>query len=145
MIPSVTANNVADLPFQKFIDGITPLVLEPVPEGTGDEDMQQIDKLLARFANLYTYLATLHAVVGDAANRARVMGDDERQKALLRKKEALWEISRGVKLKWMACSRKLTKHIEDDDEDGSPFEAANHGARKGRKQDRAMKGWGDVS
>lgn len=144
MIPSVTVNNIEDIGFLEMAEGLKPFVLEEVPEGTdgSEEDLNEIDRLLGRFANLYTYLVMLYAVAADHANRARVLGNDEKYKALVRKKDALYELSRGVKLKWQACSRMLTKHIEEDDE---PFERANYPNRKEKKEQRQMKGWGDVS
>lgn len=145
MIPSVTVNNIEDIGFLEMVEGLTPYVLEEIPEGTADGDeetMQRIDRLLGRFANLYTYLVLLYAVSADHANRARVLGNDEKYKALIRKKDALYELSRGVKLKWQACSRMLTKAIEDDDE---PYERASYSNRAQKKDSRKMKGWGDVS
>lgn len=144
MIPSVTINNIEDIGFLEMIEGLEPFVLEEIPEGTdgSEEVMNEIDRLLGRFANLYTYLVMLYAVVADHSNRARVLGNDEKYKALVRKKDALYELSRGVKLKWQACSRMLTKAIEDEDE---PFERANYPRRSEKKEQRQMKGWGDVS
>lgn len=143
-LPSVTVNNIREIGFLEMIEGLEPYVLEEIPEGTeGDEEsLRLIDTLLGRFANLYTYLVLLYSVAADHANRARVLGADEEYKSLVRKKDALYELSRGVKLKWQACSRMLTKHIEEDDE---PYERANYKARSTKKEQRAMKGWSDVT
>lgn len=143
-IPEVTVNNIFEIPFREMLDGISPYALEEVPEGTGrDPDvLHEIDMLLGRFANLYSYLIHLYAAVANEANRLQLSGATDEYKIMVRKKEALYEIARSVRYKHEAVSRMLTVYQEEEE----PFERPNYQAREERqKKRRRMKEWGNVT
>lgn len=143
MIPSLTTNNVNEIAFVDLIDAISPFALEEVPEGTGgDPDaLTELDRLMGRFANLYGYLIHLWAASSDWMNRYKVMGDTDAERTMRRKKDALWEISRVVKLKYEACSRMITAHVEErQGQMGGP----NYQRRQARAEGKKMQSWDTV-
>lgn len=142
MIPNVTAQNVVALPFKDMLKGLEPYVLEPVPEGAaGDaEALHAIDRLIGRFANLYTYMIFLYSVVAHESLAMKLLGDDTAYSILQRKKDALYELARGVRYKHEACSRMLTAHITGQ-EGKAPFDRIDHQARAQKAGKKSMHGW----
>lgn len=153
-VSSVTVNNIAEIGYQKMLEGIMPLVLIEVPEGTNGGDpavMTILDGLMGKYANIYAYLITLFAAAAGAAERYRIMDADDKQKDCIRKKDALWELSRAVKLKYQACSRMLTKHIEDDEDlperadvRGRAMAAEHRRAASHHPESKQPKGWRNI-
>lgn len=138
----LTANNVVDHDLAEILEILEPYVLEEIPEGTigHDEAKMEIDRLLGRFANLYAYIITLWAHVSHAQAMARSEGDSKRGSYLTKMRDALWELSRAVKLKWQACSRLITSAQEEEEH---PFERADYHGReeKIKKRRSRMQGW----
>lgn len=134
-IPNVTVNNLVDMSFMDMLDGISPYVLEEVPEVSNKKDLEKIDKLLARFANLYAYLLHLYSFVAYEARKAKASDLTHEWKELVRKKEALHELASGVKMKWKACSRLVTFHLKDNE----VFDRVDY-----ENRNKGMKGWKTV-
>lgn len=147
-IPDVTAENVSEIPFNEMMRGLRSYVLEEVPEGTNadPEVLQDIDRLIGRFANLYSYLIYLYAVVANEANRLKLIDAGESYKLMVRKKDALYELARAVRYKHQACSRMLTAYQEEESPSHPPFDRADYqGREKRQKERRQVKGWNHVS
>jgi hypothetical protein len=112
-------------------------VLERVPEGIAGnaEALQEVDRLIGRFANIYAYLAVLFGQVGHLAREVK-KDDKGEYEQLMAKKDALYRIIQAVELKWRACSRQVTVETESE----VAFERPNYAARTERAQ-RPMQGW----
>lgn len=136
-IPTVTPENVISISFREMMDGITPYALIEVPEGASDpESLQQIDDLLGKLANLYSYLIVLYSHVANEAARLKIIGLRDEYSLMVRKKDALFEIARGIRYKHQACSRKITAHQEEE----GLYERADYRGREERR-DRRVRGW----
>jgi hypothetical protein len=147
-VPALTVDNLRSVSFSDMLAALRPLVLEEVPEDAlnDPEVLTDLDRLMGRFANLYSLLIDLHAAALDWASRFKLVDNDAEYQVMMKKKDALWELSRAVKLKYEACSRKLTLHIEAEERDTQP---ANYPARqeraKGRGKPKPIRGWGNVT
>src|SRR5690606_35464603 len=133
-IESLSVNNLRDMPFNRMLEELRPLVLEPVPHGTGGdaETLLLLDQQLGKFANLYTYLLNLHAYASNETKRLKLLDDDTGYAVMVRKRDALYNLASGVKRKWEAVSRMITLALGDSDvfdrrdysrlqDDGNPF------------------------
>jgi hypothetical protein len=110
VIPNISINNVLTVPYTELLEAIGAIALEKLPEG-GQNDparLQEIDRLLARFANLHSYLVYLWAFVSHTTNSRKLMGDSAGHLDAAKRKETLYEIAASVKLKQEAVSRMLT-------------------------------------
>ena len=128
----VSVNNLTQISFENMMKGLSPFVLEPLPEGGAGDPvvLAKIDRQLGRLANLYAYLVYLWAHASSETNKYKLRGADAEYHVMMRKKEALYELSRAVKLKWEAASRMITVQQEQDEEE--TFERANYPARSAR-------------
>lgn len=117
-------NNICSVSFPDMLAAVSAFSLERVPEGNTPQDLTLIDQQLARFANQYAYLIHLFAQVAYEVVRLKRL-DPEAAEAMIKKKDALYEIAKAVKLKWQACSRRLTKSMGDDEEE-LPYEHRNY-------------------
>ena len=145
-IPAVTIRNVARLPFRRMLEGLEPYVLERVPEGLGmDTDaIQETDRLIGRFSNLYAYLMYLFSFIANEALLAKSLGDDDLYSSLVRKKEALYELARAVRYKHEACSRMITIAFNQAEE-AMPFDRVDTKAREeAAARTRTQHRWGNV-
>lgn len=151
--PSVTTDTLVDMPFRDFLSALEPWLLEPVPEGAeGDpEVLRQIDRLLGRFANLYSYLVFLHAFASYEAKRLSLAGAQQEYSLMIEKRDALYEFSRAVKQKKEACSRMLTVWQEEtgsDNFDRVDYEGREERARRRRSHKtpdgKTFNGWDAV-
>lgn len=143
-IPAVTVNNVIEMGYKEMLEGLEPFVLEEIPEGAAGspEALLAADRLIGRFANLYSYLIYLFSHVSNEANRMKLMGDNEVYSILTRKKDSLYELARAVRYKHEACSRMLTAHNMAESEE--VFDRVDHQARAKRaapKKGKRMKAW----
>lgn len=146
----ITINNVIDVKFSEFLDGLRPILTEEIPEGTrGDpEALTEIDRLIGRFANTYSYLITLYSVVANEANRLKMIGNQTEYHIMMRKKESLFEFARAIRYKQEACSRMLTMHMAMTEDD--VFDQVDYKGRakkvKAKKSGRVSRGgWKSVS
>lgn len=141
---SITTSNVMTVPFKDLLEAVGTIALEKLPEGgmNDPERLQQIDKMLARFANYYAYLMYLWAYVSNITNSRKLMADkgaDHLDAA--KRKEALYEIAKAVNIKHDAVSRMLTvqqvledqKHEHRVYNQGTPFEASRAEVKDARK------------
>lgn len=99
-----------DVPFKELLESIGTIALEKLPEGGyNDPDrLQQIDKMLGRFANYYAYLMYLWAHVSNATNTRKLMGDTTGHLDAAKRKETLYELAQAIKMKHESASRMLT-------------------------------------
>lgn len=144
-IPEVTIKNVIKLSHTKMLEGLRPYVLEKIPEGLigNEEGIREADRLIGRFANLYSYLIYLQSHVHSEASRHKLMGDDGEYEVLTRKKTSLYELARGVRYKQEACSRMLTARLSEESDD-DVFDKPDYKGRVQREQNRRLTGWDAV-
>lgn len=128
VIDNLTVNNLAEVPFAQMLTILAPYVLVDIPEDASNVDMKKrLDFLLARTANLHAYLTFLG--VHASHQRAILKGKQpEAAEDMLKKKEALYELASATKLKYEACSRKITLAMSEDSENDLR-ESANHANR----------------
>ncbi len=145
-VPEVTIKNVDKLSMLKILQGLEPYCLEPIPEGIIDnpDGVKIVDRLIGRFANLYVYMMFLYGHLNSEANRFKIMGDDAEYTIATKKKDAIFELARGVHYKQEACSRMLTALLREVDDD-QVFDQPAHGARRAKEQQRRMSGWDAVA
>lgn len=144
-IPSVTIKNVRNMPFNTMLKALKPYVLEHVPEGIlQDPDVyQEIERLIGRFSNIYSYMIYLYAYLANQVNKAKLAGDGELRDKMIRKRDAVYELARSVRYKHEACSRMLTAALGYDE--GKVFERPDGKAREEKvEKRRVMKGWDSV-
>lgn len=151
MIPNIDTKNVLTVPYHELLESIGQLALEKLPDGGLNDPnrLQEIDRLLARFANLHTYLVYLWAFVSNTTNSRKLMGDSAGHLDAAKRKETLYEIASSVKLKQEAVSRMLTVQQLTENElhehrvynKGTPFEAT---AAENKKTNRVGSGWASV-
>lgn len=141
-ISGVTVKNIAEMPFPRMLELLSPHLLERVPEGImGDKDaLNLVDQQIGRFANLYAYLSVLFGFVGSEARRWKA-SDRPRYESLMAKKDALYRFLQAVELKWRSCSRQVTIETESEVD----FERPNYGARQDKAAGRRVSGWDAVS
>jgi hypothetical protein len=154
VIPNIDTKNVLTVPYADLLEAIGTLALEKLPEGglNDPKRLQEIDRLLARFANLHSYLVYLWAFVSNATNSRKVMGDSIGHLDAAKRKETLYEIAASVKLKQEAVSRMLTvQQLTKDDlhehrvyNKGTPFEATEAENKASRVKSSGASGWASV-
>lgn len=142
-IPNVTIDNVTTLSFTDMLIALKPYTQERIPEGVSHsaEAYTDIEQMIGRFANVYSYLIYLYAYVANSVNIAKRKGDTERKEALTRKKDALYELARAVRYKHEACSRMLTAALNYNE--SQVFERPDGKAREKQAETRRMHGWGE--
>ncbi len=144
-IPTVTIKNVKKMPFNTMLKALNPYVLEHVPEGIlQDPDVyQEIERLIGRFSNIYSYMIYLYAYLANQVNKAKLAGDTELKDRMIRKRDAIYELARSVRYKHEACSRMLTAALGYDE--GKVFERPDGKAREASVGKRkSMRGWDGV-
>lgn len=156
---AVTTDNLRDMPFMEMLNSLEPFVLEDIPEGIQDDPTgkgEEVDTLLGRFANLYSYLMYLYSFASYESDRVKLIeGQSAQWKTMVRKKDALFELAKAVRMKWKACSRMLTGLIKSEEEvfDRVDYQARSRSQGKtpnkksGKESDgkgRDLKGWGNV-
>ena len=144
-IPTVTIKNVAVMPFNKMLKALQPYALEIIPEGIQQDPdaYQEIERLIGRFANIYSYMIYLYAYLANQVNKAKLVGDMSLKDKMIRKRDAMYELARSVRYKHEACSRMLTAALGYDE--GKVFERPDGKGREERAGKRKkMRGWDSV-
>lgn len=144
-IPTVTINNIIKIPFKKMLLALKPYVLEHVPEGIlqDPEVYVEIERLIGRLSNIYSYMIYLYSYVANAVNTAKLAGDLDQKDKLIRKRDAIYELARSVRYKHEACSRMLTAALGY--EEGKVFERVDGKAREEKARGKKkMKGWDHI-
>ena len=107
-----------------------------------DATLRQIERLIGRLANMYSYMIFLYAYLANQVNEAKLEGDMRLKDKLIRKKDAIYELSRGIRYKHEACSRMLTAALGY--EESKVFERADGRGREKRMGKKKMPGWEGV-
>lgn len=144
-IPTVTVRNVVGMTFKDMLEALHPYVLEEVPEGIlQDADAyQEIERLIGRFSNMYSYLIYLYAHLANQVNVAKRKGNTDKKDRLIRKRDAIYELARAIRYKHEACSRMLTAALGY--EESQVFEKVDGKGREEKvKNRRTMHGWDAV-
>lgn len=135
IITNLTINNLAEVPFEKMLEILTPYVLVQIPEDTESiQEKQRLDYLLARCANLYAYILALWGQSSYLRARYKTTGDS-RSDDMQKKKETLYALAGAMKLKYEAASRKITVLLEDEDD--SVVDRVNYESRRTTRNDRS--------
>lgn len=148
-VQEVTIDNVVKMEMKKVLKALEPHCLELVPEGIieNPDGVKIIDRLIGRFANLYVYMMFLYGHLNSEAQRLKLIGDDDESVALTRKKDAIFELARGVHYKQEACSRMLTallREVDDDQILDRPNHEGRRKAEEARRGPKTMSGWNAV-
>lgn len=118
VIENLSVNNLASTPFATMLQTIAPYVLVDIPEDASAVDMKKrLDFLLARTANLHAFLTYLAVFASEQRAVLKKSGSAEAAEDMLKKKEALYELASAVKLKYEACSRKITLAMSEEGDD----------------------------
>ncbi len=113
-IEQVSTANLATISFIDMLNIYRPFVLVDIPEDASTIDMKKrLDYLLARCANLYAYFSFMGAFASYERARFKKI-DDTKAEDMLKKKEALFELASAMKLKYEACSRKITLAVAEE-------------------------------
>lgn len=115
MPQNITHNNVHLIEWEDLIQTLADLTLKEIPDPS-DENMAEIISLMKYFANVYSWLTVMYARCSVEATAMRAAGMDKVEVDLMtRRKDAIYEISRGVRYKQEACSRLLTGKMASDE------------------------------
>jgi hypothetical protein len=135
IIESLTVNNLAEISYERMLEILTPYVLVQVPESTETvQEQKRLDFLLARTANLHAYLRVLWSYA--SFQRATLKkSDPARAEEMQKKKETLYELANATKLKYEACSRKITV-LMDGEGDSRVTDRVNYDSRRHAAEQR---------
>lgn len=146
VIDALTINNLETISFMDMLRILEPLILVAIPEGNMSDknaERQRLDYLLARLANLNAYLKHLWAAA--SYKRARLKHSDEaKSEDMLKKKEALYELSGAVKLKYEAVSRRITVALDEDRMEPERADHAGRSTRQATPKPQSSGGWRNV-
>lgn len=111
---NITPNNVDRVDFDELLNTVAHISLVEIPDPI-DENMGEIIGLIQYFANVYSYLIALYARCNYLSAVKKHDGNSDEATLLIRRKDALYEIARGVRYKQEACSRLLTGKMASDE------------------------------